>query len=74
MFLSVICFFKSSDGQVILKIFLENLFQKFFLKKLIFGKPEILKINLVLKSKKLNKKIGKAVTKCPIKKSGLIFC
>ena len=73
IFMSAICFFKSSDGQVTLNIFLENLFQKFFLNKFSFGKPEILNINFVLKLKKLNKKIGKAVTKCPIRKSGLVF-
>ena len=39
----------------------------------LFGKPDILKINLVLKLKQFNKKSGRELIKCKIIKSGLFF-
>ena len=61
-------------GHVILSIFFTANFHSNFLKNVIFGRPEILNINLVLKFLKINKTRGRDVIKCTIRKFGFFSC
>ena len=69
----VIATFVSSDAQVTKKIFFETIFQKNFLIKFNFGKPDILKIIFVSKLNIIVIKSGNEVSKWIIKKFGFSF-
>ena len=60
-------------GHVTKWIFFRANFQIYFRIKFIFGNPEIRRINLVLKLKKINNINGKDVIKCIIKYFGSSF-
>ena len=53
--------------------FFDAIRQRIFLNIFIFGNPEILKMILVSRLKRILKKIGNEVINCTIKKSGLCF-
>ena len=61
------------EGQVTRKILFALFCQNNFLIKFSFGKPEILKINFVLRLNILKIIIGSDVIRCAIKKSGLVL-